>query len=281
MIEIKKNILIETEYPGVTLTAINWDHGVVLIDAPMRMEDIRLWRSAIFNLGGSMERLLINLDPHYDRTIGSRSMDCTIIGHEKMAGVFRNRPMTFKSQSTEIGAVAEQLDTIGSIRWAPPDITFTSEMHLHGNDQEIVLESHPGNATGSIWVHLPSEKVIFIGDAVVVNQPPFLAFSHIPTWVETLKLLLTPEYHEYVIVSGRGGVIRSDQVKKQIEWLTRVEQKLSDLAGGEGTADDTEKMIPLLLREYNQNIPELPMYKRRLKYGLIQYFNKNFSQVNG
>ena len=140
MIDLTKNVLIETEYPGVTLAAINWDHGVVLIDAPMRMEDIRLWRSAIFNLGGSMERLLINLDPHYDRTIGSRSMDCTIIGHEKMAGVFRNRPMTFKSQSTEIGAVAEQLDTIGSIRWAPPDITFTSEMHLHGNDQEIVLE---------------------------------------------------------------------------------------------------------------------------------------------
>lgn len=281
MIELTKNVLIETEYPGVTLAAINWDHGVVLIDAPMRMEDIRLWRSAIFNLGGSMERLMINLDPHYDRTIGSRSMDCTIIGHEKMAGVFRNRPMTFKSQSTEIGAVAEQLDTIGSIRWAPPDITFTSEMHLHGNDQEIVLESHPGNATGSIWVRLPSEKIVFIGDAVVVNQPPFLAFSHIPTWVETLTLLLTPEYRDYVIVSGRGGVIRSDQVKKQIEWLTRVEQKLSDLAGGEGTADDTEKMIPLLLREYNQNIPELPMYKRRLKYGLIQYFNKNFSQVNG
>ena len=40
-------------------------------------------------------------------------------------------------------------------------------------------------------------------------------------------------------------------------------------------------MIPLLLREYNQNIPELPMYKRRLKYGLMQYFTKNFSQVNG
>lgn len=281
MKELTKNVLIETEYPGVTLAAINWDHGVVLIDAPMRMEDIRLWRSAIYNLGGSTERLLVNLDPHYDRTIGSRSMDCTIIGHEKMAGVFRNRPMTFKSQSTEIGAVAEQHDTIGSIRWAPPDITFTSEMHLHGNDQEIVLEAHPGNATGSIWVRLPVDKIVFIGDAVVINQPPFLAFSHIPTWVETLQVLLTPEYREYVIVCGRGGVIRTDQVKKQIEWLTRIEQKMSDLAGGEGTAEDTEKMIPLLLREYNQNIPELPMYKRRLKYGLIQYFTKNFSQVNG
>lgn len=281
MKDLAKYILIETDYPGVTLAAINWEHGVVLIDAPMRMEDIRLWRSAVLNLGGSMERLLINLDAHYDRTVGARSMDCTIIGHEKMAGVFHNRPMTFKSQSTEIGAVAEQHDTIGSIRWAPPDITFTSEMYLHSQDKMIVLEYRPGNATGSIWVRLPEEKIVFVGDSVVVNQPPFLAFANIPVWVETLETLLTPDYHDYVIVSGRGGVIRHEQVKKQIEWLNKLEQKLSDLACSEGTAEDTEKMIPLLLREYNQNIPELPMYKRRLKYGLNQYFAKNMAQPNG
>jgi glyoxylase-like metal-dependent hydrolase (beta-lactamase superfamily II) len=281
MKELAHNIFIETDYPGVTLGAINWKHSMVLIDAPLRLEDIRTWRSTLLNLGAGSERLLINLDAHYDRTVGARSMDCTIIGHEKMASVFHNRPITFKSQSTEIGALSELYDSIGSIRWAPPDITFSKEMQLNDENASIILEYRPGNASGSIWVRIPEEKIIFIGDSVVVNQPPFLAFSHIPTWVETLQQLLLPEYREYIIVSGRGGIIRQEQVKKQIEWLTRVEQKLNDLASAQATADDTEKMIPLLLREYNQNIPELPMFKRRLKFGLNQYFTRNYSQPNG
>ncbi len=281
MEEIAHNVIIETGFPGVTLAAINWSNGVILIDAPMRLEDIRTWRSAILNLGGSTDRMLINLDAHYDRTVGARSMDCTIIGHEKMAGVFRNRPISFKSQSTEIGAVAEQYDTIGSIRWAPPDITFSNEMYLHSAKSTVVLEYRPGHASGCIWVHLPEDKVVFIGDAVTVNQPPFLAYAHIPTWIETLQQLLTPVYRDHIIVSGRGGIIRSENVKKQIEWLHKIEQKLGDLANGQGVAEDTERMIPLLLKEYNQNIPELPMYKRRLKYGLSQYFNRNYSLPNG
>ena len=41
MQEISPKVFIETSYPGVTLGAIDWTHGLILVDAPFRPEDIR------------------------------------------------------------------------------------------------------------------------------------------------------------------------------------------------------------------------------------------------
>lgn len=130
MQEIAPHIFIETGFPGVTLGAINWAHGLVLIDAPFRIEDTRSWRSTLLNLGGGVDRLLVNLDAHFDRTLGTRAMECSVAGHEKLAQVFRNRPISFKTQGTETGAEWEQYNGLGSIRWAPPEITFTQQLDI-------------------------------------------------------------------------------------------------------------------------------------------------------
>ena len=98
MQEITRNVHIEDQYPGVTLGVIVTPRGLIQIDAPPSPEDARSWRAALMNLGGGMERVLINLDAHPDRTLGARAMDCTVIAHEKTAYTFRNRPGTFKAQ---------------------------------------------------------------------------------------------------------------------------------------------------------------------------------------
>jgi len=115
MQEISEHVYIERAYPGVTLGAINWPHGLILIDSPFRPEDVRAWRASLLNLGGGVERLLVNLDVHADRKLGARAMECTVVGHEKMAHVFRNRPVTFKAQGNETGAEWEQYNGLGSI----------------------------------------------------------------------------------------------------------------------------------------------------------------------
>src|SRR5512140_1462546 len=103
MQEIAPNIHIETGFAGVTLGVISRSHGLVLIDAPFRAEDTRSWRAALMNLGGGVDRLLINMDAHFDRTLGTRGMDCTVLSHEKVSQIFRNRPVTFKPQASPPG----------------------------------------------------------------------------------------------------------------------------------------------------------------------------------
>jgi len=127
MQEIAPKVYIETNMAGVTLGAIDWEHGLVLIDTPFRNEDLRAWRSALVNMGGGVDRLLVNLDSHMDRTMGIRAMDCTVIGHEKMVQAFRNRPAAFKSQNSETGAEWELYDNVTSARWVTPESVLQSQ----------------------------------------------------------------------------------------------------------------------------------------------------------
>jgi len=65
MQEIAPHIFIETAYPGVTLGAISWPHGLILVDSPYRTDDVRVWRTSLLNMSGGIDRILVNLDAHF------------------------------------------------------------------------------------------------------------------------------------------------------------------------------------------------------------------------
>lgn len=279
MQELSSHVYIETQYAGVTLGAISWTHGLVLVDAPFRPEDVRSWRSALLNLGGGVDRLLISLDAHIDRTLGVRSMDCILLTHEKVAAIFRNRPMTSKTQGADTGSDSELYNGIGGVRWAPPDLTFSQKMEIHWGDQPLLIEHHPGPAAGASWVELPEDRLAFIGDAVVVNQPPFLASAEIPAWISTLKLLLTPEYRNYTLVSSRGGLLITENIHQQIRVLESIHHALEQMAAQKANPEDTAALVPQLMRGYTP-APGLEMhYHNRLQWGLHQLYARYYRQM--
>jgi hypothetical protein len=276
MQELSNHVYLETSYAGVTLGAINWPHGMILIDAPFRVEDTRAWRSGLVNLNGGIDRTLINLDAHFDRTLGVRAMECTVLGHEKMSDVFHNRPVTFKTQGTETGADWELHNGLGSIRWAPPEITFSDRLIIHWDESPLILESHPGSAVGAIWAKLPSEKIVFLGDAVIANQPPFLAGGDLSAWTHSLKQLLTPEYQDFLLVSGRGGLVTLQHVHDQIHFLHRVDEAIGGLAKKSATPEDAASLAPNLLKNFAVPAGRETQYEQRLRYGLYHLFLRRF-----
>jgi len=276
MQELFSNLYIEQGYPGVVLGAITLPHGLVLIDAPFRQEDVRSWRAALINLGGGVDRLLVNLDAHMDRTLGSRAMECTVVAHEALATILRNRPATLKAQGLETGAEWELYEITGSARWAPPEITFTERMQIFWNDAPLVLEYRPGPSTGAIWVHVPEHKVVFVGDAVVYPQPPFLAQANIPEWLRTLEVLASEEYRDYLIVGGRTGLITQKEVRYQIEFLQDVQRELEALAAANAEAERVQSLVPDFLKRLEVPADRAALYEQRLKHGLTRYFLRHF-----
>lgn len=276
MDEIAPHIFIETGYAGVTLGAINWPHGLILIDSPFRLEDTRSWRAALQNLGTAVDRLLVNLDSHFDRTLGARAMDCTILGQEKMAQVFKNRPVTFKVQASVSGGEWEFYNGLGSIRWAPPEITFSDRLQIHWDNSRLVLESHPGPSSSSIWAILPEEHVLFLGDAVVPTQPPFLASADIPAWIETLRLLLAPTYQNYQLVSGRGGLIPQAQVRRQLAFLEKARQLLGTLAERKAPPEETAGLVQFLIVDFKIPADRQVLFEQRLRWGLSRYYARQY-----
>ncbi|GAB4571610.1 MAG: hypothetical protein Fur0017_21050 [Anaerolineales bacterium] len=271
MQEITKNIFIEDQFLGVTLGVIVTPRGLIQIDAPPSPEDARSWRASLMNLGGGIDRLLINMDAHPDRTLGARAMDCTVVAHEKTALIFRTRPSTFKAQGEETGADWESIPGLGSVRWAPPEISFMDQMTLHWGDSPVMLEHRPGPSNGSIWVKLPEEKVIFVGDMVMKNQPPFLAGSNLKAWLEALDLLLEPEYKGYTFISSRGGVVTSSAIKAQHDFLKHIHDKLNKSAGKKPNPAQVEKMVTSLLTWFKAPSARQKQFAQRLRYGLLHY----------
>jgi glyoxylase-like metal-dependent hydrolase (beta-lactamase superfamily II) len=275
MQEITRGIYYETAYSGVTLGAILLPQGTVMIDAPLRAEDGRTWRAALNYLGGHANRLLINLDAHPDRTLGARVMDCTIIAHQKTAQVFRGRPSVFKGQNAESGSDWETYDEAVGTRWALPDLTFTHELNLYWGPPDLLLEHHPGPTPGAIWVTIPDAKVVFVGDSVLADQPPFLTNADIPAWLEALDFLLA-HYSDYTIVGGRDGLVSSTIVEMLKNNLAHILDILEQAARADISPEATENLIPALLS--NLKIPSQieDQYAQRLRHGLAQYYARHY-----
>jgi glyoxylase-like metal-dependent hydrolase (beta-lactamase superfamily II) len=271
MQEIEQGIYIETSYPGVTLGAVVLPQGTLLIDAPLRQEDARSWRAALVNLGSGTARMLVNLDTHPDRTLGARVLEATIIAHQKTSQVFKNRPSVFKGQNVESGSEWETYNEAVGTRWAIPDITFNSQMKLHWGPPDVICEYHPGPSVGAIWVIIPESKVIFVGDAVLHNQPPFLTNGDIPAWLESLDEL-RKGYQDYTLVTGRGGTAPVEAVRAQQQVLKNILKGLEKLAKRKASAEATHSLIPGILSGISASPHLEDQYTQRIRHGLIQYY---------
>lgn len=279
MEQISSGVFIETNLTGVTLGAIIRGEHTLLVDSPIKPEDVRSWRSAIQTQASNNTRLLVNLDGHVDRTIGTRAMDCIVIAQEKTTQMFRNRPASIKPQEPETGSDSERCGNLGPIRWALPEITFSDRLEMSWGESPIVLEHHPGSAPGAIWVILPIDKVVFVGDAVIPDQPPFLAQSEIPTWQESLKLLME-KYKNYIVIGGRTGIVNHNQIRWQLKLLQTIQDKMTALANKKAQPDAIEQILPGLLSKINND--ESTFYYKRLRWGIKQYYlHHHLSQADG
>jgi glyoxylase-like metal-dependent hydrolase (beta-lactamase superfamily II) len=275
MEEIETDIFLENSFPGVTLGALILKHGTILIDAPLRGEDARSWRAALISYGSDTNRMLVNLDAHPDRTLGARALEATIIAHQKTAQVFRGRPSVFKGQNAESGSEWETYNDAVGTRWALPDITFNQRLSLHWGPPDVVLEHHPGPAPGAIWVIVPEKKVIFVGDAVLYNQPPFLTNAEMPAWVEALELLGN-EYADFIIISGRDGRVPIEAVHIQHKLLKNILKGLEKLAKKNSPTEATENLIQSLLDDFSYPAHLEEQYIQRLRHGLSQHYSRRY-----
>jgi len=273
---IAKNVYIEERFLGVTLGVIIQPRGLIQIDAPPAPEDGRSWRASLMGMGTGHERVLVNLDSHPDRTLGVRSMDCTVIAHEKTAQAFHNRPNTFKAQGDETGANWESIPGLGSVRWAPPEISFGHQLALHWGESPVILESRPGPTSGSIWVILPDEKIVFVGDAVMKGQPPFLAHADLESWIESLDVLTSAEYKGFTVISGRGGVVTPQTIRSQADLMKQIHSKLETLGKKKSNINATDKLAEQLLKEFKAPAAKHKQYLHRLSYGLRNYFIRTY-----
>lgn len=282
MEEIRNQVFIEDGYPGVVVGAVCSDRGLFMVDAPFRAVDQGHWRRALSRLEGAIgkQKMLLLLNTHIDRSLGVRAMESVVVGQQNSVSILENRPTAARSQEIDAGADWEPFDLPSNICWALPELSFSQSLSIYWGDIPLLLEHHPGSHTAGSWLKLENEKVVFVGDSVVIHQPPFLAYADLDAWIADFDLLLSDAYKGYKIVSGRNGVVHPQSIQKARRTLLMIKTTVEDVAAEKGQVEDLLAEVPSLLKplSFNKNLTQL--YHNRLLWGLEHYYKQRYLNVN-
>ena len=143
MIEIDKNIIIETEHLGSNNAIVCTRDGVVLIDAPHRPSDAIKWRRLAESNGPI--RYLINTDHHIDHTMCNNFLPGEIVSHEGTRDKLLNSPPSRQY----IDELLDVIDPAGKMYLDEytqrlPTITYSKSMVLRTRRAGVSAHPFPG-----------------------------------------------------------------------------------------------------------------------------------------
>lgn len=275
MEEIANQIFIEQSYPGVVSSVLRLKHGLALIDGPSRPDDRQGWQHKLIHLGGGIGQLMVLLDTHSDRLINLSMFEGPILAQENVSDILRELPVATRLPEKQTESESEPLDGTSTSRFCFPDMTYSQQLSLHWDDQPVVVTHQPGGHPAGSWVSYDAEKVIFIGDSVMVGQPPFLAWCHLDRWLEALTWLSSDFFKHYQIVSSRDGVVNQNSVLRMIEILHAVKDGMNDLRYEENPHDGLASLGASLLSQFTFDQDLKEPYQNRLISGL----NKLYARI--
>ena len=274
MDEIAHNIFIEKGCPGVVSSVIKLSQGLLIIDAPMRADDRQSWQQQLGDLGGGKGRMMVLLDTHTDRLYGTQMIEYPILAQENTLQIIRDLPSTQKVSDMQEASDPETYGLSQNVRWAVPDLTYTKQVAIHWDEHPVVVTHQPGAHLAGSWVRYDPGKVIFVGDSVVVKQPPYLGWCDLDCWIEELNELCSDAYKGYKIIGGRNGVVQQRSILKMIEFLSVVKTFVKDGFAMENHDKGLDQIALKLMREINYDRDLKDYYNNRLVRGLKQMLKR-------
>lgn len=278
MEEISNNIFIETGFPGVVLGVISLNRGLVMIDMPFRSNDQQTWLKEVEKLGGSKETMMVMLDTHLDRSLGLQTIEFNVLAHNKATEILRDRPLNIRLREIDSGGDWEFFEVPANLRWPVPDMTYSEQMVIHWDDSPVIVTHQPGVHPAASWVRDVAGKLIFIGDGVVLNQPPFIAWSDLELWMGELSGLLTDEYRGYKIISGRQGLIRRSSIEKMLDYLGVIKSTIEEVSASPDRDLVLTEAVSFLLKKRHFNQEKKENYRNRFEWGLNHYLQRKYPE---
>jgi glyoxylase-like metal-dependent hydrolase (beta-lactamase superfamily II) len=121
----------------------------------------------------------------------------------------------------DIDALEQDMPEVHRMKFEPPDITFTKEVHFDlGNRDVEAVNFGWGNTAGDTVIIVPDAQVLITGD-LVVYPTPYSFGSYHSEWIKVLNQLIAVDAKK--IVPGHGPVMEdTGYIKKLIALLEDV-----------------------------------------------------------
>ena len=268
--EIAPNVFVETEYHGANVAFIVTPEGVILIDTPMLPDEAALWRTEIEKRTNKKVVYIINTDHHRAHIIGNQFFrEATVVAHElawkeikSYGDSFRTRLLNmYRDRIPEAAAFwQEHLEIIH------PEITYTGRTIFLKGDKEIHLIPLGGHTPATTVIFMPQDRLLFAGDLVVTNRPPFLSQGDTKEWLEALTYLRKLQYD--ILIPGHGELTGKEATENMSDYLRMVRRKVRSAYQSGLSKADTARSLSHLVRHWPIPPFEKPKADRRFKSGL-------------
>jgi glyoxylase-like metal-dependent hydrolase (beta-lactamase superfamily II) len=267
MQKIVRNVYLENKYIGVNLGLVVIGKELLLVDSPLHTEDVNEWFKVISERG--RPKFLVLLDSHPDRVLGSRTLSLPAIAQDQTLTTIREWADTFKGNAHPIGAEADHLKRITGVNNAIPEITFSERMVIHMGGKEIVFLHRPGPRPGSMWMVIPDLSVVFVGDTVTMDEPPYVGVSVIEAWLNNLDELRGSDMKSYTLISSCGGRIDRKDINHMARFLRKVQSRVEKLENDKTRDDEIEHLAIDLMGDFTIRSIQQDLILKRLKTGLL------------
>ena len=274
--EIAPNVFVETGYHGANVAFIVTGEGVILIDSPMLPNEARAWMDEILKRTDEEIIYIVNTDHHRAHVIGNQYFPtATVIAHEHAWKEMKSYGDSFRTRLINMyreripEAVEEWKQSLEIIK---PEVTFTGRTILFKGDKEIHLIPVGGHTPATTVVLLPEEGLLFAGDVVVTNRPPFLSQGNTKEWLEALTYLRKLNYD--VLIPGHGELTGKEATERMSEYLRMVRRRVRSAYRSGLSKADTARSLSHLIRFWPIPPFEKPKADRRFKSGLGRVWNE-------
>jgi len=159
------------------------------------------------------------------------------------------------------------LEELRQLRPALPTRTFDRPVSLNVGDREIqILLLGRGHTDGDVFIHLPREKVVATGDALI-DWMPFMNDGFPEDWVRTLDALEKFEFTQ--IIPGHGGVMPREHLAFFRGYLTDLVAAIKRADAQGANLDEMKRTLPdQLAVKYEKGMSRHPLGQYRDRIGM-------------
>jgi len=277
MKQIAPNIYVSTEYAYVNVGCVVGPTGVVAVDVPTLPKDTLTWRRQITELTGQPIVYTALTDAHPHRLLCASLLEAPIAAskgaYEQAAnytrGFWRNVIRRLKRDHPD------QENALKAFEPTLPSLLFSDSLTLHRAGVDVIMERADGAAPGSGWVKLKDTDVLFLGDTLVVGEPPVMdECPDTKAWLNTLTSLRRPRLSSVAFVPGRGPISDQSATEPLSEYVRLARRRVRSLHRSGKPREDVVEFVDELLSIFPLPDDSRSRFRRRARNGLKQVYDE-------
>ena len=127
------------------------------------------------------------------------------------------------------GAIARMgywREMLPTLEFRYPNLTFDGTWIFHGTRRTVELHAvAPGHTVCDVYLHLPEDRIVLMGDLGFFQSQPFMAFCDPQAWVAHLQQMEQTDVETFV--PGHGPLGTKADLVLQWQYITLVEERIA------------------------------------------------------